>query len=322
MRSPAEEAVGRLRKINPAELAGRIGRVRRMNAAALSDEAISNRVRRLFDGYASKPIMIRANAVFRARKNENGQSFTNTAELWYPPPAVVSLGRFNAANESVFYAASTIQAAAWEIRAQPGDILSILVCGANSAHADIYSAAIGMHLYDGAPQPPQYPFPDLRADSSFQRDLQRAAIEQKWRRLDDYLSSLATAQPSDIPGLYRITNVISRVLTGMGDVQGLTYPSVATALKAFNLRLQPQAADQAFFPGEVWEFEVLAHVEHLPGQPESATGYQAVRPLRRSARIEPDGAIVWLAGAWNAAADLAQCVSRVQASKKCRALET
>jgi len=288
------QAMTRLRRTSTADLVGRLKRLRRMDVAKLTDGAIENRVGRIMDGFAHKPMLLKTNATFRARKNEGKASFGQASELWYPPSSVARLGRFNAHGEAVFYSASSMASAIWEVVPTEGDIVTVLACGSRLEMADIICAQVGVHLYEGRPQPAEYPLADLRADVAFQRDLKDDVIDQKWRLVDDLLSEWATASADGFADLYRVTRTFGDIFRRISMVEGITYPSVATNLKAFNTVLSCEAADKHFFPAEAWEFEIVdwGAVEIVPSPLSSRL--MPIRAIRRSKSIGPDGAIEWL----------------------------
>ncbi|MBU0825393.1 MAG: RES domain-containing protein [Alphaproteobacteria bacterium] len=287
------ESVKRLRRINSGELVGRINRIRRMDASKLTDMAIRNRLGRVMDGFAHKTMLLATNATFRARVNVGSESFRHVRELWYPPEGVARRGRFNGDGQSVFYSASSMAAAMWEVGAKVGQRVTILACGSRGLMAEVICAQIGVHLYEGKPQPSELPLSNMRADSLFQRDLEEDKIDRKWRLVDDLLSELATAHETDIPDLYRITSSFGATFRRIPTSEGITYPSVATNLKAFNSVLSREAADKHFFPAEAWEFEILnwSSAAHIPVDLRSKL--EPIRPIRRTKNIRIDGTIEW-----------------------------
>ncbi len=252
-----KDPIARLRRISSADLLGRINRIRRVDASGLTDAQISNRIGRLLDGHAHKPMMLKTNAVFRARKNPAGTHFESVKELWYPPAQVVAAGRFNHAHEPKFYSVGSMQAALWEVGAQEGDKITVLICGSRHSFANIICAQIGLHRYQGVPQDPRLPHADLRADHSFQQELKSEAVDRKWKLVDNFLADIVTSSALEVRDLYRMTRVIGEILSRIPNVSGIIYPSVATKLHAYCSVISCEAADQNFFPVEAWEFEIL-----------------------------------------------------------------
>ncbi|NRQ42822.1 RES family NAD+ phosphorylase [Rheinheimera sp. YQF-2] len=64
-------------------------------------------------------------AFLRARHVENGQPYTHTSEIYYPPPHRTKPGRLNEAGFPFLYLSLTLDTALTEIGAQTGDILQI-----------------------------------------------------------------------------------------------------------------------------------------------------------------------------------------------------
>lgn len=64
-------------------------------------------------------------AFLRARITENGQPYTHTSEIYYPPPHKVKAGRINEEGAPFLYLSLTLDTALIEIGAQDGDIVQI-----------------------------------------------------------------------------------------------------------------------------------------------------------------------------------------------------
>lgn len=64
-------------------------------------------------------------AFLRARHLENGQPYTHTSEIYYPPPHRTKPGRLNEAGFPFLYLSLTLDTALTEIGAQTGDLLQI-----------------------------------------------------------------------------------------------------------------------------------------------------------------------------------------------------
>lgn len=287
------EALHRLRSVNSAELSARIARLRRADFNIMTEAQIRERLGRLMDGYSTKTVSLVTNQIYRARKNNGNQSFENTTELWYPPAAVVQPGRFNRAGQSVFYSSNTMNAALWEIRPAEGDKVTVAICRSVERVLAITCVHIGLYLYQGK-APAVGGVPDLRSDTHFITGLQTEKVDRKWTKIDALLAELVTGDEKTRPNLYAATRQIGTTLLGVGTAEGLIYPSVAAGLAAFNLRLEPSVADEKLTIGEVWEFEIIKHIDHLEGRPRSKPGYVLTRPVRRSEKINSDGSIQWM----------------------------
>ncbi|MGB7654512.1 MAG: RES domain-containing protein [Novosphingobium sp.] len=287
-----QEAVNRLRAASPAEILGRINRFNRANLEALSEDQIRERIGRTMDGYFTKTMRLVTNQMFRARKNPTAHSFENSAELWYPPADVVQAGRFNRAGEPVFYATNTMNAAIWEARPEVGDRITVAICDTVGPLLDVTCAHIGLNRYRGR-APSEGGVPDLRSDAQFISGLANEQLDRKWSRVDDFLADLAVADGLERPGLYMATRQIGKTLMGIETAEGLIYPSVAAGLAAFNLMLEPDVADSKLRVGKALEFEMVQHLEHVEGHPQSKPGYAVMRPIKHSRSIKADGSLVW-----------------------------
>lgn len=251
----------------------------------MHDREIERRIGDLLDGYVTRPLSSRVNAMFRARKNLAGASFTHATELWYPPAALATAGRFNRAGESVFYGSTDFRTVLTEVVPQPGDLVTVVVCGSREEVAALEYDHLGMNSFSGPPQAPLGTRPNLRNSPSFQNSIGRWGVSTHWEKVDDFLCEMATSTTANIPNLYRITEPLARLLEQGNRTLGLAYPSVAAGLQAFNVRLPALVADELFYPSEAWECQIL------PGFGESGDGN--VRLIRRTRPIAADGVLHW-----------------------------
>lgn len=268
-----------------------------MRVGELEASQVKERIFRLLDGYAMFTIPLLFTGVFRARRNPNDRAFTNASELWYPPRKVVRRGRFNEDGAPVFYACNQAHGAMYEIHPAPGDLVTVLIARTKSDKAEtIQAAQIGLErcLAPGIEPFQRGHLP--RSRPRFQRILEHHGVSKKWLAIDEYLSEMATARfpPEEQRDRYKITNAIGSLLLSAPGVDGLNYPSVATALKCVNICLPPDVADRLLVPSEAWMVRILHATDRLPGEAEPRGEWvYRVKFERRSEAIEADGTIKW-----------------------------
>ncbi|QZD86675.1 RES family NAD+ phosphorylase [Qipengyuania psychrotolerans] len=311
----APRAFQRLRRENSAKLSGRIRRLEELDLARLSQAQVGERLGRILDGFALRPVNFATERVFRARIETEARPFSKASELWYPPPEVAGAGRFNYPGKPVFYAASTLNAALWECRPKPGDTIEALVCATLGPHAELEVAHIGLQNFRGNRRGAS-DFPDITSDASFRSLLRSMALDRKWNRVERFLSTATGMEEEKRPGLFKLTREIGRVLMEMAQTTGMLYPSIAADRAAFNLCLHTSAADRFFFPAEVWRFKINAIHPNLEGAAPSKPGHLETAPLARSNAVLNDGQIEWLEGFEESPLhDLATLEQRVAASR-------
>jgi len=290
-----------------------------MNLGELSSESVTERIRRVMDGYATKTATICTNGVFRARVNpEPTKQFTNSSELWYPPSSAVLFdGRFNRSGQTKFYVCNHPWAALLEVQPNVGDRITLLVIKSKRRAAEITCTHVGLSAgkerldIKGTPHSA-----NLADDPAFLNDLRTMGVEHKWHLIDEYLTQLAVALP--VPNAaqdhYKATNAAADVLSAIRSQQALIYPSVATNLNSYNLAMNSWVADEFFLPFETWQLEVVSHRPTLPGALLARSGYFGVEVSARSERIEADGNIRWRVADTVELVDLQGAIRRAHAA--------
>ncbi len=283
-----------LLRVSLSDLRARISRARAMDLKSLTDDQVFGRMARLADGYMKRRDPLVANMVFRARRNETRKPFEHASELWYPPASVVERGRFNAAEQPVFYVANRFHAAIFEMRPAVGDLFTVLAVRRRNPTEIIRCISVGMSRCQAAEVAiggrhmhwDRLGLPHEKAPPG---------VEARWSAIDRYFGdiALATCPPGAEEWFYKPTNALSRLFGTIPDTDALQYPSVAVDLKAVNLRLTTEKADQLFAPGEAWMVEVVDHRDELPGLPPLASGYFQMRLVARTDTIGDDGAMRW-----------------------------
>ena len=284
-----------LHRVNLTELRARIARARHMDLAALTDDQVFKRIGRITHGYMTMVQHLQTNMVFRARLNAGEAAFENASELWYPPAQYVRRGRFNRANETMFYVANRFHAAIFEMRPQAGQVYTVLVARRRAPYREIKLAHIGMERCLAEEVAVGAREHLLRTHANLQRALTTQGLAAKWFAIDDYLGDLATEEcpPGDEDHMYKKTNALARLLSAIPGCDGIQYPSVSTRLGAVNLCLRPAAADELFQPSEAWMLRIEEHRDELPGIVNNDRGFFGIRFISRSERLEDDGQLRW-----------------------------
>lgn len=282
-----EQREAALRKVPPAQFYSRLNRLKALNPAVLSEQQAFNRLSHAFHGYIMKSVIIGTNGVYRARLGKPDELFENVSQLWYPPEDLVTRrGRFNGVGESRFYCSTELHAAMYETRPGVGDRISLLIAGARDRSRDVELAHIGIHKAIVASEVVGEMGTGLRGNDEFISKLDRQGIRKRWLLLDDYLSDLATTlyDPAEEQDRYKLSLSAGRYVLRPPHYRGLLYPSVASDFHAFNICLYPDAADEIYFPSEVWVADVVGY---------DAAGDLEVQFVHRSDRITSSGNIEW-----------------------------
>jgi hypothetical protein len=280
-----------LSRISIFDLRRRVENLRKADFAALTDDAVKNRIGRVIHQY---PFHIRAlglKGLLRARRNPAGQLFTQATELWYPPaPLVTRPSRLNRPGRVLFYASSHPITAVRELRPVPGDVFTLLVGRPrNGAMQKMDVAFIGLERSRAPEVAHLKPADKFRTATHFRKALGEGNY-RKWLLIDDYLSEIF-AQPvvDGAEHLYKPTIALADILFSARNLDAVNYPSVATDAYGVNLCMLPEKADALLKPAEAWMLQ--AHEEGVHA--ENGEALLRVEILRRSHPIGADGVINW-----------------------------
>lgn len=291
---PEPRSGAALRRVPVQDFSRRFEALKRLDLARATEQRVFDAFSRAYHGYVTRSAIIGSNGVFRARRNAGVELFEDASELWYPPAALASRGRFNAANESRFYASSEFHGAVFEMLPKPGDRLTVLVAGAVDHAATMELAHVGIERAVVDREITGTMGDGLRNDADFRCLLDAMGIARRWRALDDFLTEIGTtAYPStEAAARYKLTVAAAEFLLHGGSFGGLIYPSVGIDLRGFNLCLEPSAADARYAPFEAFVIEVLE--ERVVGYDQDSLGLAfGIRVLRRSTAIATSGRIDW-----------------------------
>ena len=293
-----------LRRVKLLDLSARIRRFRATNLSQLNGEQVYNRIGKIADGYMTRPALIGANGVFRARVNSGDEFFRNSSELWYPPSEKVQAGRFNLAHQSKFYASNSPIAAIWEIRPKVGDFVTVLYAATFSPTDEIALTHVGLHEFNGAPE---LDIANLRESISFIHMLKANGVEKKWMIIDDLFSEYSNkiVNVQNATDVYKVTNAMDKLFSGVPR-SGTLYPSIASSNNFYNICISPDDADRYFFPGLAWVVEIVDWHEHQEGFPPSPQGYFQIAIRAETSPISIAGNLNWFKRHENVSPDVMQ----------------
>lgn len=104
-----------------------IREIKAVDLESVDFEKLKGKIADLTDGYVKQEYGWRLNNLCRARKNEGKPSFTKFSEILSPPKTSVKVfGRLNRPGESIFYASEKRDDTLHEVKAIPGDIVTIV----------------------------------------------------------------------------------------------------------------------------------------------------------------------------------------------------
>ena len=286
-------------KLMRLEINKRIRALRKLNLATVNEPYLEKQVRELLNiGYVARPLIVNASRAFRVRINENRELFTNTKELWHPPPQYIKAkGRVNDVGESVFYYSDSENTAVIEKRPELGDILTVLEAELVNSDKQPLVMVLGIHEYT-AQSNPNYGGTPPQYDVKQKQFTDREGISKTNPLLQAYLTEEFMRQV----GLgneheYKITIAIAKILMNEPEllnedgsraegiiVDGFAYPSIASNNLGANVALRTDSADRLYKP--------VAATVYRVEEKRDETHY-TVGKLKWSTSIEEDGTINW-----------------------------
>ncbi len=292
MRNKSVNLASALDRISALDLRQKINSLKALDLVTATGEQLHARVGRIIHQMPFQPRDVLISGLYRARKND-GASFENAAELWYPPAAFIKRpGRLNDVGQQRFYAASTPMTSIMELKPMVGDVFTILSAVTHSRAIEKMRVS-----FLGIERCKSWELEHLTSESFYRHSKQfRAAIGEanykKWLLVDDCLSALLAEPVADDEGhKYKPTIALGNLLFACQFMDAVNYPSVATHDLGINICLSPERADALFTPSEAW----MMRVEGVDAHPETGESLYRVRWLRRSSKIATDGTITWLA---------------------------
>lgn len=292
-KKPLTDLARKLGRISIHDLRRRITSLRSADLESLSDEAVTERIKRIMDRYPFQLRTLVLTGIYRARANQPGEIFSSAQQLWYPPAVrVTSPSRLNRANQVRFYAANSPNAAMLELRPLEGGIITVLLATTKDAPFVELSDTIFIGLERSlADEVEHLGASDLfRSSPSFRMQVGEGNYK-KWRLIDDYFDDILTAPvTSTTKHLYKPTMALADVLFSCPNLDVINYPSVESDLHGINLCTLPETADRLFRPFEAWMIRLQQKEYHDVTSQE----LHRIEFVRRSHPIGDDGAIKWL----------------------------
>lgn len=250
---------------------------------------IQRHVDALFHGYSCLTRIVDCKQAWRARKNLGNSLFHHVHELWHPKPEhVKNFGRMNQPAKPMFYISASHQTAVLEMRANPGELVTILEIGLKAEKNLPHVMEIGV-----AEKSSQHNLPTtvkLLENTKSGRSFLRGDIEKNLL-IRNFLAKEVTriVDPAETHQ-FRVSAAISDRLTSSDRIDGVEYPSIAgdgTASKGgVNLAIKPSAASRLFKPAGCFVVRVIDCVL-LP------TPGLLVECTNVATSIQPDGSIEW-----------------------------
>lgn len=289
-------------KLMRLEINRRIRALRNLNLVTVDERYLEGQVRELLNiGYVARPLIVNASIAFRVRINDGERLFTNTKELWHPPPQYITAkGRVNDVGESVFYYSDSENTAVIEKRPELGDILTVLEAELIDPNKQPRVMVLGIHEYT-AQSNPNYGGTPPQYDAKQKQFTDREGISKTNPLLQAYLTKEFMRQVS--PGNeqeYKITIAIAKILMNEPEllnedgsrvegvtVDGFAYPSIASNNLGANVALRTDSADQLYKPVAATVYQVEEKRDET---------HYTVGKLKWSTSIEEDGTINWNAG--------------------------
>lgn len=256
-----------------------------LDLSKLTSEQITRRIEKIMHQYAVTPAELCFNGeLYRARINKDKVDFTNKSELWYRTKNVekISIGRFNKAGESLFYAAVELNTAIFELRPKEGDIMTVmeLVPISSLGRITIIPTGLSKSISDKVLEG----FNNERIARNILSNK-----DKKWFATDEFLESLLTEVVNDNEQYkYHATTTIATLLFKIPSIDGLYYPSIATSKKGLNLCLRLESADKILRPNKFFMIEIVEIID----DPQHGLLY-GCRNIKNTSSIEKDGEIIW-----------------------------
>lgn len=277
----------------------RIRDLEALDLAAVDELYLETQIRELLNfGYVSRLLYISLPKIYRVRINENNEAFENARQLWWPPSECIKeIGRLNRIGESVFYCSDSEDTAIIEKQPRGRDVLTLLEAELIDPSEQALVTELGIHEFAGKSNP-RYGGTPPDFDVRLKQFMRSEGISQTNPLLRDYLikeflkdvdanrkheykTTIAIAHILiDEPGLVNEDGILIPTI----QIDGLSYPSIASERLGANFALRTDAADRLYKP--------VACTVYRVEDRKDATHY-TVGELIKSKSIHPDGRINW-----------------------------
>lgn len=229
--------------------------------------------------------------LFRAMKHNTGEEFFENVKRIYPDRAFLkTLGRANREHQPIFYFSGGHVIAFHEVKAKPGDVISLLECrpieGATPVLVPIgIDALMNKH---GLKASGDFPETSVRIEQLLNND---AECLRKYWIIDsfitnEFLKHVADGQSQE----YKTTIAIAELLLSFGTelrpVDGLAYPSISGMWTHANIALVPDAFFRLYKPLACQRIKITGLLPNLGFSLEPEIGVMAIA-------IKENGKIDW-----------------------------
>jgi hypothetical protein len=97
----------------------------------ISSDELVKLISTLTTGMIYQTLKINDVSFYRIVKNEDGQLFTNTKRIWYPPKEHCKIGRLNGVGKPLLYLADSVSTAVKEVKPPKNSIFTLVCCHQN-----------------------------------------------------------------------------------------------------------------------------------------------------------------------------------------------
>lgn len=229
--------------------------------------------------------------LFRAMKHKaNEDRFVNLSRIYPDPKFLTTLGRANREHQPVFYLSGDHVIAFHEIKAQTGDVISLLECRPQDGVSPIL-IPIGIEALlkkHGVKAAGEFPENSIRIEDLLEHDAD--CLEKYWM-IDDFLTSeFLKDVPEGQSHQYKSTVAIAELLFSFATedrpVDGLAYPSIAGLWTHTNVALLPESFHHIYKPLACQRIKINGLLDNLGLSLDPSVGVMADG-------IDADGSIRW-----------------------------
>jgi hypothetical protein len=230
-------------------------------------------------------LTIRGGGVWRARKSQAGQLFTNVRQLWYPHPnKVTKPGRLNAPGQTVFYCSPRRHIAGLEVRPGVDEWVTVLAAGMKNPEEKFELIPLGLERCQ-KPVLDYLEYVPIRDLPFFRKKIGSNTNYKKWCMIDDSIADMLSTEVEDGQEHLHLRTIAVAMVFGNLPIDGFAYPSIATKRAGINFCLFHGAADGCLKPD-------ACHVFKLQPGDGGVELFKAL-PIYTSSSIDADGTINW-----------------------------
>lgn len=230
--------------------------------------------------------------LFRAMKHNSKEELFSSLTRIYPDPAFLTkLGRANREHQAMYYLSGDCVVALHEVRAEPGDVITILECSPRDNDLSPMLVPIGIDdLLErhGVKAGGDFPDASVRIQDLLQDDdknLRKYWMIDKFVR-SEFLKQVAEGHEHE----YKTTVAIAELLLSYSipsrQIDGLAYPTIAADWTHANIVLAPETFHHFYGPLVCHRIKIEGILPDLGFSMDTQIGLM-------SNQISDDGAITW-----------------------------